>query len=110
MGEAQVQRSHPDAILLIADQGEELGRLTALAARLPDPSHVRFLGRISDEDLVLLYQAADCSVVPTSALEGFGLVTLESLACGKPAVVTDVGALPDENFGTVYCDKLVGGS
>jgi len=94
-GWAEVQRSHPDAILLIAGQGEELERLAALAARLPDPSQVRFLGRISDEDLVLLYQAADCSVVPTRALEGFGLVTLESLACGTPAVVTDVGGLPD---------------
>ena len=94
-GWAEVQRSHPDAILLIAGQGEELGRLAALAAKLPDPSQVRFLGRISDEDLVLLYQAADCSVVPTRALEGFGLVTLESLACGTPAVVTDVGGLPD---------------
>src|SRR5674476_35009 len=50
---------------------------------------------IRDRDLVRLYCAADCSVAPTRALEGFGLITLESLACGTPAVVTDVGGLPD---------------
>ncbi|MHB8185478.1 MAG: glycosyltransferase family 4 protein [Dermatophilaceae bacterium] len=92
---AQVQQARPDAVLLLAGDGAERERLTAQAAALPDPSGVRLLGGVSDEDLVRLYQAADCSVVPTRALEGFGLVTLESLACGTPAVVTDVGGLPD---------------
>jgi glycosyltransferase involved in cell wall biosynthesis len=34
-------------------------------------------------------------VVPTVALEGFGLVTVESLASGTPVVVTPVGGLPE---------------
>ena len=37
------------------------------------------------------YQAADLTVVPTVALEGFGLVTVESLACGTPVLGTDEG-------------------
>jgi glycosyltransferase involved in cell wall biosynthesis len=34
-------------------------------------------------------------VVPTRALEGFGLIALESLAAGRAPIVTDVGGLPD---------------
>jgi len=91
----EVQRILPNAVLLVAGDGAERKTLAIRAARLADPSGVRLLGQISDDDLVRLYQAADCSVVPTRALEGFGLVTLESLACGTPVVVTDVGGLPD---------------
>ena len=56
---------------------------------------VRFLGRISDDELVNLYQAADVNVVPSVALEGFGLIVLEAAACGTPSVVTRVGGLPE---------------
>lgn len=91
----KVQAERDDALLLIAGEGRERERLDALRRKLPDPERVRLLGRISEHDLVTLYQAADISVVPTRDLEGFGLVTLESLACGTPPIVTDVGGLPD---------------
>jgi len=57
--------------------------------------HVRFLGFVDDGDLPYLYRAADINVVPTIALEGFGLVAAESLAAGVPAMVTKVGGLPE---------------
>ena len=57
-------------------------------------NHVRMLGSSRDADLPLYYRAADLSVVPTVALEGFGLVAAESLAAGCPALVTPVGGLP----------------
>jgi len=56
---------------------------------------VRFAGKVSDADLVGLYRSAALTVVPSTALEGFGLVVLESLACGTPVVATDVGGLPE---------------
>ena len=43
----------------------------------------------------MAYTAADFSIVPSQALEGFGLITLESLACGCPVLVTPVGGLPE---------------
>lgn len=92
---AQVQQACPGAVLVIAGEGRERPRLEQARAALADPSGVRLVGRVGDDGLVELYRAADCSVVPTRALEGFGLVTLESAACGSPAVVTDVGGLPD---------------
>ncbi|HSH62152.1 MAG TPA: glycosyltransferase family 4 protein [Acidimicrobiales bacterium] len=92
---ATVQTDQPDAVLLLAGEGRERGDLERRRANLLHPDHVRFLGPVNDDRLLALYQAADCSIVPTRALEGFGLVTLESAACGTPAIVTDVGGLPD---------------
>ena len=57
--------------------------------------NVRRLGRISDVDLPLAYRAADVTVVPSQSLEGFGLITLESLASGTPVYVTPIGGLPE---------------
>ena len=34
-------------------------------------------------------------MVPTVALEGFGLITVESLSAGTPVLVTPVGGLPE---------------
>ncbi len=90
-----VNNAKPEAVLLIAGEGRERDHLVALREQLPNPASVRLIGRVDDGELARLYQAADVSVVPTRALEGFGLVTLESLACGTPPIVTDVGGLPD---------------
>jgi glycosyltransferase involved in cell wall biosynthesis len=92
---ATVQATLPNSILAIAGDGPERKRLADLCSRLPNPDGVRLLGRVTDDDLVALYQGADCSVVPTRALEGFGLVALESFASGTPAIVTRVGGLPE---------------
>jgi glycosyltransferase involved in cell wall biosynthesis len=82
-----------DARLLIAGTGPEAGPLREQVERLELDGSVRFLGEVSDADVVRLYQAADLSVVPSRALEGFGLVVLESLACGTPVLGSDAGGL-----------------
>jgi glycogen(starch) synthase len=56
---------------------------------------VRLLGRLSEEELALAYRAADVTIVPSVALEGFGLVAAESLSAGTPVLVTPVGGLPE---------------
>ena len=56
---------------------------------------VRLTGRIDDEALDDLYRAADLVALPTQAYEGFGMVTLEALACGTPVVGTPAGATPE---------------
>ena len=56
---------------------------------------VKFLGRVSEEDLPRYYQAADFFVLPTRELEGFGLVILEAMACGTPVLGTPIGAIPE---------------
>jgi glycosyltransferase involved in cell wall biosynthesis len=85
----------PDALVLIAGRGPLQGALEARIAALGLERHVRLVGFVPDDLLPTAYRAADLSVVPTAALEGFGLVTVESLAAGTPCVVTPVGGLPD---------------
>jgi glycosyltransferase involved in cell wall biosynthesis len=84
-----------DTVLLVAGEGPERERLERLAYELGVAGSVRFLGGVSEERLVELYRAADVTVVPSVSLEGFGLVVLESLACGTPVIGSDVGGLPE---------------
>lgn len=90
-----VLATHPDARLLIIGDGPERGPLAEAARTRGVAGHVALLGRVSDDDLARLYSEAHVSVVPSRALEGFGLVVLESLASGTPPVVTRVGGLPE---------------
>jgi glycosyltransferase involved in cell wall biosynthesis len=76
-------------------------RLRALAAGRP----VRFLTDVTDQQLVDLYRRAMVTVLPSVHVtsdgvrsevpELLGLVVLESLACGTPAIVTGVASLPE---------------
>jgi glycosyltransferase involved in cell wall biosynthesis len=83
------------AQLLIAGDGPERGPLQEQIERLKIADSVRILGRISDDELVDLYRAADVGVVPTRSFEGFGLVVIEAAGCGTPTIVTEVGGLPE---------------
>jgi len=85
--------------LLVIGDGPLRPELEARAGRAPLAGRVRVLGRVSDEQLVEAYRAADVAVVPTLAVEGFGLVVLEAAACGTPSIVTDVGGLPEAAAG-----------
>jgi glycosyltransferase involved in cell wall biosynthesis len=85
----------PDALVLIAGTGPLRAELEARVAALGLEKHVQFLGFVPDHSLPTAYRAADLTVVPTAALEGFGLITVESLAAGTPCVVTPVGGLTD---------------
>jgi glycosyltransferase involved in cell wall biosynthesis len=86
---------HPKVLLLIGGKGPEKERLERLIVERGLSQNVRLVGFIPDEQLAAYYQAADAFVLPTVALEGFGLVTVESLACGTPVLGTPVGATPE---------------
>jgi D-inositol-3-phosphate glycosyltransferase len=67
--------------------------LHKLAAELGVADRVRFEAPASRERLADFYSAADLTAVP-SYNESFGLVALESQACGTPVVAAAVGGLP----------------
>jgi glycosyltransferase involved in cell wall biosynthesis len=90
-----VVRAEPAVLLTIAGRGRQEAALRAQVAALGLAAHVRFLGFLHDADLPLAYRAADINVVPTLALEGFGLTAAEALAAGTPSMVAPVGGLPD---------------
>ncbi len=90
-----ISEHHPEVLLLIGGSGPIAESLKASIVELGLSNNVQMLGRVDDVDLPTAYRAADMTVVPSQALEGFGLITLESLASGTPVYVTPVGGLPE---------------
>ena len=70
----------------------EVESLKTLSRSLEIQDSVTFAGSVRHEDLPHYYSAADVCVVP-SHYESFGMVALESLACGTPVVSTRVGGI-----------------
>lgn len=91
----EVKRHRPDVLLAIAGKGPLREALEAQTENLGLQAHVRFLGFLPEVDLPVAYQAADLTVIPSQSLEGFGLILLESLACGTPALCTPIGGMPE---------------
>ena len=109
---ARLQRTRPDLVLAIGGAGRDERRLAAIA-RLAGVQ-VRWLGRLSEEDLPLAYGSADvfamCCRERWLGLEqeGFGIVFLEAAACGVPQVAGRSGgsaeAVEDGETGFVVSD------
>ena len=95
-----LRRRGIDAELFIAgapgrEGGERYAEELRAAASAPELSgHVRFLGLVEPSALAEYMCAADVFCL-ASYREGWPNVVHESLACGTPAVCTDVGAVPD---------------
>jgi glycosyltransferase involved in cell wall biosynthesis len=89
------RRSIPDILVIIAGSGPLERELKRRTHDLELDPWVRFAGFVPDAQLPTMYRAADLFVVPTVALEGFGLVVIEALACGTPALVTPIAGLPE---------------
>lgn len=100
---AQVARQFPELTVLIGGSGRETERLTKLIAQTGAP--VRLLGRIPDEDVVALYQAADIMAMLCHdrwgglEQEGFGIVFLEAAACALPQIAGNSGGAAEAVVG-----------
>lgn len=56
---------------------------------------VRFLGRISNDELPRYFQASDCYLFPTLWHEGFGLSLIEAIRCGNYCIASAIGGVPE---------------
>jgi glycosyltransferase involved in cell wall biosynthesis len=85
----------PNVRLAIAGDGPLIFQLERRIRELGLSDRIRLLGRVGDTELVEWYRRADAVVMPAQRLEGFGLTTVEALACGTPVIATPVGANPE---------------
>jgi D-inositol-3-phosphate glycosyltransferase len=82
-------------VVIVGGNGEQdpdVEQLKRLARKLGIYPRVHFLHARPQEELPLIYSAADVTVVP-SYHESFSLAAVESLACGTPVVATRAGGL-----------------
>jgi glycosyltransferase involved in cell wall biosynthesis len=97
--------------LNIGGDGKLRSYYEQLAGELGLTGEVTFLGRISDEQVLEQYNKCGIFVLPSisSEQEGFGMVSIEAMACRKPVIVTDiVGCASDiqnHNAGIVVAPK-----
>ncbi|MGL5095815.1 MAG: glycosyltransferase family 4 protein, partial [Planctomycetia bacterium] len=89
---AALRSAHP--LVLVGGWGWHADDVRAMLDREPWASSVRWLGYLSDDDLVALTNAAGVFVYP-SRYEGFGLPPVEAMACGCPVVTTTGGSLAE---------------
>lgn len=89
---ALVRQHTPQARLLMIGEGPRLAEAQALATELAAP--VEFIGRVSHEELLPIYAAADL-FVSSSAIDIQPNTLLEASAAGLPIVATAVGGIPE---------------
>lgn len=83
-------RGRPNVELCIGGDGGTRGELESLAATLGIADQVRFLGRLSREEVAAEMLACDAFAL-SSRYETFGVVLIEAMALGKPIVATQCG-------------------
>jgi len=81
-------------LVLAGEKGWLFDEVFRLVAELKLEKEVIFLGRVSTEELLWLYNTAETLVAP-SIYEGFGLTPLEAMACGTPVIVSNVSSFPE---------------
>ncbi len=89
-----VKRSIPDIHLSMAGSGEMTGQLRAMVDERGLCENVSFCGFI-DHSKIASFIAQHHFLVMPSLSESFGVAVLEAAACGRPAISTRVGGIPE---------------
>lgn len=92
--QAQKKKNGPAMLAIAGGKGWLYEETMHLVDELKLDKKVRFLGRVSDLELITLYSMADLFAFP-SFFEGFGMPPLEAMACGTPVITSNVSSLPE---------------
>jgi phosphatidylinositol alpha-1,6-mannosyltransferase len=84
----------PEVQLVLVGTGDDRAWLEELADQNGVNRHVHFLTGLSYSELAACYSACEIFALPSSG-EGFGLVYLEAMACGKPVIGGAHGGAPE---------------
>lgn len=92
--QAQKKKKGPAMLALAGGKGWLYEETQQLVTDLHLEKKVRFLGRVSDLELITLYSMADVFAFPSFS-EGFGIPPLEAMACGVPVITSNTSSLPE---------------
>ncbi|MCY0899375.1 MAG: glycosyltransferase family 4 protein [Firmicutes bacterium] len=76
--------------LIVVGEGSLREQFMRQAAGLGIAGRVRFVGSRNHDQLPWYYSAADITVLPSNQTESFGMVLIESMACGTPVIATNL--------------------
>ena len=92
--EARHDTNGPAMLAIAGGKGWLYEETQQLVSDLKLEDKVRFLGRVSEQELLTLYSLADVFAFP-SFFEGFGIPPLEAFACGTPVITSNTSSLPE---------------
>ncbi|MGK7924214.1 MAG: glycosyltransferase [Spirulina sp.] len=99
----KIRRHFPEVHYLLGGKGGDASRILALARELGLQDCVTLTGFVPDEELCDHYNLCDVFALPSTG-EGFGIVYLEALACGKPVLGGDRdGTVEPLDYGKYGC-------
>lgn len=91
---AKLRKRHQLAIVCQLPDARRQELMTLALSQGLAPNELALTGKVSDEDLTLLYNACTLFVFP-SWHEGFGLPALEAMSCGAPVIGSNTTSIPE---------------
>jgi phosphatidyl-myo-inositol dimannoside synthase len=98
---SQLKEKHPEILLLVAGSGNYHSKLQQFVSESDLTEHVLFLGHVSEEEKISLYDTCDIYCMPSFIdesrfdVEGFGITFIEAASRGKIAIGGNSGGMPD---------------
>lgn len=97
---AELTKRYPQIRLIIGGDGDLKNEWESLSKKLAVQDKVFFLGNIARNEVIYYYNLANVLVAPSiidqkGNVDGGPVVSLESMACGKPQILTDVLGMAD---------------
>ncbi|OKH30846.1 glycosyltransferase [[Phormidium ambiguum] IAM M-71] len=93
-----VRRLIPDVHYVLVGKGDDTPRIKELISQLGLSDCVTLTGFVPDQELCDYYNLCDVFALPSQG-EGFGIVYLEALACGKPVLAGNLDGAIDPLLG-----------
>lgn len=90
-------KQNPDlkfCLWIVGERSKEAERLEEVQKLLGITTYIRFVGMKRQEELPYYYNASEIVIMP-SQYESFGIIALESMACGTPVITTDVTGISE---------------
>lgn len=92
----KVKKVIPNIKLKIIGEGELNKYYQKMSINLKIDENVEFLGKVKQKDLAKHYNQSSIFALPSTEIEGFGIVLLEAMACKLPVIATEIAGVSND--------------